>query len=277
MVPAALGTQTAGSIIRPASYCGVYAMKPSFGLIPRTGILKTADTLDTVGFFTETPEMLRTMLEICRVDGPDYPITKNLKKPRKIKKIGILRPTCQSGWPFYALEVLDNWLTRLSEFLSVDEAPWNLEGCYDLHRRIYHKSLSYYFQKEAQTGKVSEIFKSQVEEGQRISAQRYQDDLIIQESIQRLADDLLKKYDILITLSSGGEAPEDERKAPRDTCLVWTLCGVPVINVPVFVSPDGLPFGLSIVARRLHDYKLFDFLETLLKAGLAPIGPNPRL
>ena len=277
MVDAALGTQTGGSIIRPASWCGVYAMKPSFGLIPRTGILKTSDTLDTVGFFARIPELLSLMLDICRVDGPDYPYTAQLKKRRNIKKIGVAYPPCWNAWPDYAQEALEDWLSRLNEFFNAEEAPWDLEACYETHRRIYHKSLSYYFQKEVETGTVSDIFRSQVEEGRQISAQRYQDDLKIQESLSFVADKLLKSYDILITLSSGGEAPEDERTAPKDTCLVWTMTGVPVINIPMFRSPDGLPFGLSIIARRYHDYKLLGFLEVLVKSGLAPIAPNPKL
>jgi Asp-tRNA(Asn)/Glu-tRNA(Gln) amidotransferase A subunit family amidase len=277
MAHAALGTQTAGSIIRPASYCGVYAMKPSFGLIPRTGILKTADTLDTVGFFAQTPELLRTMLDICRVDGPDYPQTAHLKKPRRVKKIGVLRPPCQAEWPIYALEALDHWLLRLGEFWNVQDAPWHFDSAYDTHRIIYHKSLSYYFQQEVNTGEVSDIFRQQVQEGRGITVGKYQQALKQQESLAAIADKMLKEFDILITLSSGREAPEDERQAPKDTCLVWTMCGVPVINIPAFTSPDGLPFGISIIARRYHDYKLLDFLNMLQRQGLAPAGPNPLL
>lgn len=280
-VRSALGTQTAGSIIRPASYCGVYAMKPSFGLIPRTGILKTADTLDTVGFFAETPEILRTMLNICRVDGPDYPQTAHLKDPRLIHRVGWLRPTCQIEWPTYARLALYYWIEQLNKFIQVDEtlwpAPFPSEDCYETHRTIYHKSLSYYFKKEMESGQVSDIFRSQVEEGRQITLEQYQTALHMQETFSAVADGLLKEFDILITLSSGGHAPHDEREAPRDTNLVWTMCGVPVINIPALISPDGLPFGISIIARKYHDYKLLDFLDTLVKAGLAPDGPNPRL
>lgn len=281
MVPAALGTQTAGSIIRPASYCGVYAMKPSFGLIPRTGILKTADTLDTVGFFAETPGILRTMLDICRVDGPDYPQTAHLKDPRQINRVGLLRPPCHFEWPRYARLALCKWLERLNELIPLYDtgwpAPFPTEDCYETHRTIYHKSLAYYFQREMETAQVSDIFRSQVEEGQKITLEQYQTALDQQESFATVADGLLEEFDILITLSSGGHAPHNEREAPQDTNLVWTLCGVPVINIPALISPDGLPFGISIIARKYHDYKLLDFLDTLVRAGLAPNGPNPRL
>ena len=73
MVPFALGTQTAGSIIRPASFCGVWGMKPSFGLIPRTGSLKTTDSLDTIGFLSSYGTDMREILNLLRVKGPNYP------------------------------------------------------------------------------------------------------------------------------------------------------------------------------------------------------------
>ena len=75
MVPAALGTQTAGSIVRPASYCGIFGFKPSFGLVPRTGVLKTTDTLDTVGWMARSVEDLALLFETMRVRGHNYPIS----------------------------------------------------------------------------------------------------------------------------------------------------------------------------------------------------------
>jgi Asp-tRNA(Asn)/Glu-tRNA(Gln) amidotransferase A subunit family amidase len=71
--PVAIGTQTAGSIIRPASFCGVYGFKPSFGIIPRTGMLKTTDSLDTIGFFVSHQKNMRIVLDAIRVHGSNYP------------------------------------------------------------------------------------------------------------------------------------------------------------------------------------------------------------
>ena len=87
-VPFSLGTQSAASIIRPASFCGVWGFKPSFGLIPRTGVLKTCDTLDTVGFFTSHQKSLRTVLNVIRLKGKNHPfIYKNIDKKNNKKKI----------------------------------------------------------------------------------------------------------------------------------------------------------------------------------------------
>ena len=87
MIPFALGTQTAGSIVRPASFCGVWGMKPSFGMIPRTGALKTTDSLDTVGFLAAHAESLRPILNVLRVKGPDYPyVYKNVDSHGELPK-----------------------------------------------------------------------------------------------------------------------------------------------------------------------------------------------
>ena len=86
-VPFALASQTAGSIIRPASFCGVWGMKPSFGLIARTGVLKTNDTLDTIGFMTSNIYNLNIILENIRLKGPNYPlIYKNIDKKKIVPK-----------------------------------------------------------------------------------------------------------------------------------------------------------------------------------------------
>ena len=77
MVPISLGSQTAGSIIRPASYCGIYGFKPSYGLIPRTGMLKTTDTLDHIGFFSRNPLDLELIFNSVRVKGRDYPLSES--------------------------------------------------------------------------------------------------------------------------------------------------------------------------------------------------------
>ena len=81
LVPISLSSQTAGSTIRPSSYCGIYGFKPSFGLIPRTGVLKTTDTLDTIGWMARSVEDILLVFKNLHVKGLNYPIVnKKLKK-----------------------------------------------------------------------------------------------------------------------------------------------------------------------------------------------------
>ena len=99
VVPFALGTQTAGSIIRPSSFCGIFGMKPTYGLLPRTGILKTTDTLDNPGFMTANLYSLKNILDIVRVKGKNYPFVFNHIVTAKEKlntpfKFGFVKTYC---------------------------------------------------------------------------------------------------------------------------------------------------------------------------------------
>ena len=84
------------------------------------------------------------------------------------------------------------------------------------------------------------------------------------------------RFDVIVDLSTGGEALMGLDSVDRpDNCLIWTLCGLPTINVPVFVGPNGLPFGAQFISRRYNDYITLNFIRKLRYAGLVKDGPNP--
>ena len=123
MAPAALGTQTSGSTIRPASWCGVYAMKPSFGLIPRTGVLKTTDTLDNIAFFGRSIADLRLILESIRLRGENYPFIQcNLvDEPKKTSwRVGLYRSHLWKYAPEYARNALIEFAKQLNSVPGVN-------------------------------------------------------------------------------------------------------------------------------------------------------------
>lgn len=293
MVPLALGTQTAGSIIRPASYCGVYGFKPSFGLLPRTGMLKTTDSLDTVGFFARAVEDLALLFEIVRVHGMDYPISHAaLNDPKRREKgaspwrVGLLRgPKWENAEP-YARQALEDFGRRLAAVPEVEveemTMPASFGRAHEIHATIYDRTLAYYFKEEfaAQT-LVSPIMYDIVQRGNRLTLDQYKAALAAQNTLARECDEFLDgRYDIVIDLSTGGEAPKGLDSTDRlDNCLIWTLCGVPAINLPVFTGPLGLPFGAQIFARRYNDYLLLNFARHLRTHGLVQDGthPAPRL
>ncbi|HET9844094.1 MAG TPA: amidase, partial [Gammaproteobacteria bacterium] len=154
MVPAALGSQTAGSIIRPASFCGVYGCKPSFGLMSRTGVLKTTDTLDQVGFFTYFAEDMKTIFDAIRVKGKNYYYThqhlndskRKQKKTNEPWRVAFVKtPT----WPIaedYARKNIANLLDNMKSCTDFDvneiELPNIIYDAYKHHEEIYHKSLA---------------------------------------------------------------------------------------------------------------------------------------
>lgn len=283
MVPLALGTQTAGSTIRPASYCGIYGFKPSFGLIPRIGILKTLDTLDHVTFFSRAINDLYLMFEAIRAKGHNYPLISKFlegqdgrEKTKKNNewKVAFVRTPAWNEAEGYAKEAILNYASSISKLkgLSLEEVdlPEGFNSVHDVHDLIYTKALSYYFKDEydAQKEKISQIFREMVENGRRISIEDYSWGLERQRFFIHQLDEFFEKYDFILTLSTAGEAPKGlYARDKKDSCLIWTLCHAPAINLPVFKSPKGLPFGAQIVSRRYRDYDLLDFAKILERGG----------
>ena len=276
MVPLSIGTQTAGSIVRPASYCGVYGFKPSFGLIPRTGVLKTVDALDTIGMFARSVEDLKLMFEAMRVHGDNFPMS-HIKlndrlrqdkgnRPWKVALVPVL--TRKFSEP-YAYNTLACFIERIGKNKEIELLPADLpaefDNVHDIHTTIYEKSLSYYFQKEfGNTNFISSIIYEMISRGNRISVLEYESALEKQNVLYKLADSYFNNCDVLLTLSTQGIAPKLKENDKSDTCLIWTLCGLPVISMPIFKGPDGMPFGLQMVGRRYSDYLLLNFAEFLV-------------
>jgi len=273
MVPLALGTQTAGSIIRPASYCGVFGFKPSFGLIPRTGVLKTTDTLDTVGGFANSVRDIRLLLDIMRVQGRDYPIAQqrmaHAASGSRIRLAVVKGPK----WDFaedYAQDALLSAADRLANLPGIDvrhlDLPGSFAGAHDVHETIYCRALAYYFRGEYQARTlVSPLLNSMIAQGLEVKVGEYMEAINRQTALAAELEEWLTRQEIdaIVTLSTGGEAPLHEEADRPDNCLVWTLCGVPAISLPLFTGPSGLPFGLQLVARRFHDFPLLETATTI--------------
>ncbi len=275
MVPLALGSQTAGSTLRPASYCGIFGFKPSFGLIPRTGMLKTTDTLDHVGLLGRSLDDIKLLFETLRVKGEDYPLSNiYLKRAAQVNprvwKIAFVKGP---KWRFaeaYAQNAIIDFVKKLSlrkdcRVLESEISP-KLNDVHELHELIYDKCLSYYFKKESQNeDKVSKIFLEMVDRGKKISLKDFQRALKKQEDIHRAVDNFFGKFDIIINLTTGGEALPGLDSIDRpDNCLIWTFCGLPALSLPVFWGPNRLPFGVQIVARRYNDFGLLTFAKTAI-------------
>lgn len=285
MVPAALGTQTAGSIVRPASFCGIYGCKPSFGLLPRTGMLKTTDSLDTLGFFTSKVEDLRTLFDTVRVHGCNFPfshkalndVNRQTKPDSRPWKIAFVKTYTWNDAFDYAKESILNYVEKLSNNKNIQietiDLPREMDECHIVHETIYNKTLSYYFKNEyANAELVSPIMKELIEEGMKLSVEQYHKALERQNELSHIMDDLLSNYDAIISLSTAGEAPQRNVLENRDPALMWTLTHLPVVSVPMFKSPSGLPFGFQLASRKYNDYLLFNLLDFLKEEKLIPEG-----
>ncbi len=272
MVPVALGTQTAGSIIRPASYCGIFGFKASFGLVPRTGVLKTTDTLDTIGWMSRSVDDLALLFETMRVRGHNYPVSeaglaeRNEAAPRgRGWRVGLVEsyvdrhqdPAVTAG-----LRALASRLEKEGATVVPFRLPKAMEMAHEVHDIVYVCALAYYFRPEwtAKPSTFSERLSEMIASGLRITGERYQQALMEQNRIARAFDEAVQAVDVLLCPSTAGEAPMGlDGVDPPDTCLIWTLCGAPVISLPLLKGSAGLPVGAQAVARRFADYPLLDF------------------
>lgn len=278
-LPIALGTQTAGSIVRPASFCGTYGFKPSFGALDRTGVLKTADTLDTLGFLgSDLYGIKKTFMATFQKETENYynarnyfSAQKSFQKKSKLK-VGIISDQFR-GYANYDRHVKDDFEAMLKQLASpnidfemVPDIGF-INDIHPLHESIYCKSLSYYFQEEFARGSdMSEVMADMIERGKKIPTEEFINALNRQPEYRAKFDAVIKNYDFLITPSTASVAPLVGQWEREDTCLLWTFLGYPVLSIPAFWSPEkGLPFGLQLVAPRYFDFSLFDFGKMVVK------------
>ncbi len=289
MVPVALGTQTAGSIIRPASYCGVVGFKPSFGLIPRTGILKTADTLDTVGWLSRSVADVRLLLQALSVRGHNYPMA-DRGQARAAAKTDFSKPlrlllAYPPTWDDADDQVRDQLVDYARQIgnrpdIVVEEADLRdtFADAHSILRTIYNKQLSYYFQRELQTPfRISDAFRDVTDAGMKVTREEYLAALQRQREMGRALDDTLANHDAMITLSVAGEAPRLTAGPERDdSSWIWTLCGGPSISLPLLSGPNGMPIGAQLVAPKYGDITLLEIAERLYPGAAPIITPEPK-
>ena len=291
MCPIALASQTAGSTIRPASYNGVFGFKPSFGIVPRTGILKTADTLDTISLMTTNFFDIKHFFNNIRVKGHNYPFANLVDKHSSIiqknKKFRLLAVKCENIENNINQEIRLNFerlilkLEKIGHTVEqkISSTPSFFNNIHKEHNQIYSKSLSYYFEDEIKNNwkKIKSMTQKKIREGFDISNKEYDDSLNYQISASKKINTLFKKYDFIICPSTAGFGLKSILDEKDDYCLIWTFLGLPAINIPSFVSKDGYPFGLQIVSQKYNDLKLLSFCDNLISKKIVKsqaIKPN---
>ncbi len=273
MVPIALGSQTAGSIGRPASYCGVYGFKPSFGVLPRIGVLKTTDSLDTLGFFARSIDDLALAFEASRVRGENYEyvhqyIDNYKSNPDRKYRVAIVRHPKYDIASQTAQKAFSQWTDRLHDKqieLVYTELPEFINEIYDLHQLIYDKALAYYFKDEyAAHTLMSPVFYEIIQKGQQISTETYTHALQRQHELTKMFNQWMQTYDIILTLGAADEAPVGLTTPDTpDSNLIWTFLGLPSIMMPVLKGENDLPIGALAIANKYQDPLLLEFVQQL--------------
>lgn len=276
MVPLALGTQTNGSVIRPAAYCGVYGFKPSRGLVPRHGILKTSPSLDCVGVFARSLEDIALLTE--QLVGDDE--RDDATRPRARIPFGRVLAEPPPMDPHFALVRTPMWgradpdtqqaIEEVAEALGPQCKPCDLgeaiAEAWNWHACIMEAEMAMHLDAEWQRGRdrLSTRLCEQLARGREVRALDYQR---AQARVPRLLDafdELFGNHDVFITPAAPSAAPALDGTGDPVFCTLWSLCGMPALNLPVLHAPNGLPIGLQLVGRRGDDARLLRSARWLL-------------
>ena len=269
MVPLAVGSQTNGSVIRPASYCGVVGFKPTHGLIPRTGVLVQSAPLDTVGTFARSIEDIALLTEILVSYDPRDRHTRPRAQPPLIETASQEPPLtpvlafCRTAFWDQAENEMQEAFAELVEILGDDchEVPLNepLDHTIEMHGNIMcadlAKNLAGYY--ERGKDKMTDTLCKMIEFGKNVSAVDYNKAVEGRDFLNSSLNSVFDHYDVIITPAATGEAPFgiDSTGNPVFNTLA-TYCGTPSITLPLMEGPKGLPLGIQVIAPRYDDARL---------------------
>ena len=262
-----IASQTAGSIARPASYCGVIGFKPSFGEIPRTGVLKTTESFDTIGIIGNSVSNIANVFNVIRVQGLNHPLHLNRSKfsVDENKFFYAIGPNFDSASNSLRINAI-NYINQLIDPFKIsdfkDFSKIDFPKLRVIHNDIYAKELSYFLKNELLSPDISKELKDFGDYGKTISHSVYKKNLVCLKS-QRQQSELDTKNAIIFALSASNEAPHVGSEEKLDANLFWTALGLPQISLPLLTSEFGNPIGLSIIGYRGSDSSLLHFAQTV--------------
>lgn len=266
----AVGSQTNGSVIRPASFCGVYGFKPSRGIVSRRGALETSNTLDQVGFFGRDVGDLALLADA--VAGYDHLDSASYLAPKPKMLAGYLaeapvEPTI--AWidmPYAeryspdANAAFEELLDLLGDRVERIPAPLSFAALIPCHKIIHEYEILRRLEDECagHMDQISATVKPVLENALSYTDEQYAEAL----EIRSAADDWFRQffydYDAILSPSAVSEAPLISTGGTGDPvcCTIWTLCGLPCINLPLLTGEKGLPLGVQLIGALREDDRL---------------------
>ena len=260
MVPLAIGTQTGGSVVRPASFCGIVGLKPSFNAIPRKGTLLQSHSLDTLGVFANDPAGAALLADVLTGDVADTP------EPSDPPVFGFVTPP---GWD-RADPALHAAFDRLRAALGDRVIELSLPDVFDdvvrLRAVINTVEMGHYFQTYLEQGadKLGPPTRAAIEEGMTLSAVDYLAAKAVQDDMDGLLAPLFERCDAILCPAAPGPAPAG-LSSTGDSIFngLWTMAGTPASTLPLLQTPGGLPMGAQLVAARGEDKALVSVAQWL--------------
>jgi Asp-tRNA(Asn)/Glu-tRNA(Gln) amidotransferase A subunit family amidase len=278
MVPFAVGTQTGGSVIRPASFCGVVGFKPTFGLIPRSGVLRTSRRLDTVGTFARTLEdtaLLADVLAGHDMGDPDTAPTAAprlletaLSEPPVLPQLAFVKTSAWSKIEPDCAEGFGELVDALGDRCDEVELPEVFAEGSAAHRRIMlaemAHNLRHYYDRGSERLAAETL--AAIEEGRTVSADSYLAALDWRETLYSGLAEIFDRYDAIVTPAAPGEAPVGlDATGSAAFNVLWSFLGVPAVTLPLLTGTNGMPIGVQLIGPRNDDGRLLRTAHWLVR------------
>jgi len=287
MVPGALGTQTNGSVIRPAAFCGVVGFKPTHGLIPRSGVLQLSRSLDQIGVFARSVEDAALLAEsLVGFDDEDLD-TRPVGRP-PFASVAASEPPLPPRFAFVKSPVWDladattraafaELVAALGNAASEVDLASGFTRVVDLHRIVMEVEMAHNLHRDYDKARdqMSEMLRQLIERGREHKAIAYKAALAGSAPLNDGLDELFNEYDAILTPAAPGEAPSAETTGNPIFNTIWTYLGTPAVTLPLLQSESGLPIGVQLVGRRGQDARLLrtaNSLVTILGEGTRRTG-----
>ena len=277
MAPASIGSQTGGSVIRPASYCGVVGYKPSYGLISRNGVLRTSYSLDQIGMFGRKVEdvamLAKVLIKKDKYDAATiHYSTENILS--ETKKGPIFEPK----FIFYKTDhwkIIDKKSREAFEYfiksfknIEVFDEPSYFKDIHKYHQIIHETDLAnnfaIYYKKYK--SKLSKYMLTAIAKGNKYSAKEYAEAIDFRKQSYESYQEVFEDYHGVLSPSSPGVAPKGLKSTgTAEFNKIWSYLGTPCISLPLLEGENNLPLGVQLVGDRYDDHRFLGVARWLEK------------
>jgi Asp-tRNA(Asn)/Glu-tRNA(Gln) amidotransferase A subunit family amidase len=278
MVPGAIGSQTNGSVIRPASFCGVVGFKPTHGLISRAGALLLSRALDHVGVFARSVGDVALLSEALAgfdvedadtrpIARPPFAVVAASQPPLPPRFAFVRSPAWKHVEPVTAA-AFEELVAALGEAVGEVDLGQSFDHAIELHGIVMAVEMAHNLHRDFEKGadKLSPVLRQIIERGRAYPAIDYTRAVAAADQLNTALDEIFSEYDAILTPAAPGEAPRglDSTGNPA-FCTTWTYLGTPAITLPLMQGEHGMPMGVQLVGRRGNDARLLRTANWLVK------------
>ncbi len=278
MAPASIGSQTGGSVIRPASYCGVVGYKPSYGLISRNGVLRTSYSLDQIGMFGRKVEDVAMLAKVLIKKDKYDPATIHYSTENILSETK-KGPIFEHKFIFYktdhwkiidkkSRESFEYFIKSFKKNIEIFDTPSYFKDIHKYHQIIHETDLannfSIYYQKFKK--KLSKYMQDAISNGNKYTAKEYAEAIDFMKRSYESYEEVFEDYHGVLSPSSPGVAPKGLKSTgTAEFNKVWSYLGTPCISLPLLEGENNLPLGVQLIGNKYDDHRFLGVANWLEK------------